>query len=179
MNTQICLDSLSDAKEMANLAERAAQAASPSPTASDNKAVVASTSANGDGHDAALANGATGRGGSGGHIPSRSPSDDRRASSGLKQESSGPEGNGRGRSKKARGRASAGESEAREGEGSNDGGDVSAEAGEKPWGVLLRNTIIRDLAGFGMEHAGPIGRSLISKVMAVSQDNYPEMASVV
>lgn len=46
---------------------------------------------------------------------------------------------------------------------------------EEPWGVVLRNTIIRDLAGFGMEHAGPIGRSLISKVLSVSQDNYPEM----
>ena len=49
---------------------------------------------------------------------------------------------------------------------------------EEPWGVVLRNTIIRDLAGFGMEHAGPIGRSLISKVLATSQDNYPEMVSV-
>lgn len=46
---------------------------------------------------------------------------------------------------------------------------------EECWGVMLRNTIIRDLDGFGMEHAGPIGRSLISKVMSVSQDNYPEM----
>ncbi|CAN0430994.1 unnamed protein product, partial [Ectocarpus sp. 8 AP-2014] len=26
-----------------------------------------------------------------------------------------------------------------------------------------------------MEHAGTIGRSLISQVLAVSQDNYPEM----
>ena len=43
--------------------------------------------------------------------------------------------------------------------------------------MVLRNTIIRDLAGFGMEHAGPIGRSLISQVLAVSQDNYPEMVS--
>lgn len=48
---------------------------------------------------------------------------------------------------------------------------------EEPWGVILRNTIIRDLAGFGMEHTGPIGRSLISKVLSVSQDNYPEMVS--
>lgn len=48
---------------------------------------------------------------------------------------------------------------------------------EEPWGEMLRNTIIRDLKGFGMEHAGPIGRSLISKVMSVSQDNYPEMVS--
>lgn len=52
--------------------------------------------------------------------------------------------------------------------------DEEQQDGE-PWGVLLRSTIIRDLKGFGMEHAGPIGRSLISKVMAVSQDNYPEM----
>ncbi|CAN0399816.1 unnamed protein product, partial [Discosporangium mesarthrocarpum] len=39
---------------------------------------------------------------------------------------------------------------------------------------MIQNTIIRDLSGFGMEHAGPIGRSLISRVMAVSSDNYPE-----
>lgn len=56
-------------------------------------------------------------------------------------------------------------------EGSEDGSE------EEPWGVILRNTIIRDLAGFGMEHTGPIGRSLISKVLSVSQDNYPEMVS--
>ncbi|CAM9627893.1 unnamed protein product [Ectocarpus sp. 8 AP-2014] len=54
-------------------------------------------------------------------------------------------------------------------------GVESEEEGEGPWGVVLRNTIIRDLSGFGIEHAGAIGRSLISQVLAVSQDNYPEM----
>lgn len=58
---------------------------------------------------------------------------------------------------------------------SGDGKGSLAEEEDETWGVMLRNTIIRDLKGFGIEHAGPIGRSLIGKVMNVSQDNYPEM----
>eukprot|EP00904_Undaria_pinnatifida_P007285 jgi/Undpi1/3687/HiC_scaffold_16.g07057.m1 len=67
------------------------------------------------------------------------------------------------------------EEEKKIGDGEGVEGKEDDDEEEEPWGVVLRNTIIRDLAGFGMEHAGPIGRSLISKVLAVSQDNYPEM----
>ncbi|CAM9169952.1 unnamed protein product, partial [Phaeothamnion confervicola] len=56
----------------------------------------------------------------------------------------------------------------------NGGGNSSSGGGEATWGQIVRNTIIRDLSGFGLEHAGPTGREIIRKVMEVSQDNYPE-----
>ncbi|CAN0168264.1 unnamed protein product, partial [Ectocarpus sp. 12 AP-2014] len=150
---QICLDSLSDAKEMENLARRAKRALSPSPPPTESTATGPRVPA-------------TGGGGCGGGT-------------------TGGEGRDTGAGRGMRGNASTigggglplPESEDKGGTvpPKSEGRGVESEKGEEPWGVVLRNTIIRDLSGFGMEHAGTIGRSLISQVLAVSQDNYPEM----
>eukprot|EP00903_Cladosiphon_okamuranus_P011122 g10498.t1 len=181
---QICLDSLSDAKEMENLARRAAdRSTSPSPpppppttTPRDPKAGNSNTSTGGQkpgrsGAGLSEKNGERGAGGSvngcdrsaGGSVNGC----DRSASPGEVNRQAHPAAGTSG----AEGMLDGGGAT---GEGAEEGEREEGEE-EEPWGVVLRNTIIRDLAGFGMEHAGPIGRSLISQVLAVSQDNYPEM----
>lgn len=187
---QICLDSLSDAKEMENLARRAER-------------LVAKKDA-GDGAGKATAptkerytrwDGGSGPPNPGRQSPGvRGASDNKRKAEAIAAAYQG-HGMERGGGAKAGGRRraryEAGESVAAEGEGEHkqeadekgedEGGEAEGEEGEpeeESWGVMLRNTIIRDLKGFGMEHAGPIGRSLISKVMSVSQDNYPEMVRI-
>lgn len=226
---KICLDSLSDAKEMENLARIAAQRStrpssaqdtkkaspgeetpgvrSPSPVppvpravgiASDNNDSIGNGTRQDGSEDTATAvegrlqgNALTAPGmspsnglkvsdsnsGSGGGEAPSSSADSGGAAGGRLQEDPAEPANGS--SISAEGVGGSGDEdvsaldEAQKGkeEGSEDGNE------EEPWGVILRNTIIRDLAGFGMEHAGPIGRSLISKVLSVSQDNYPEMVS--
>ncbi|CAM9904255.1 unnamed protein product, partial [Chrysoparadoxa australica] len=52
--------------------------------------------------------------------------------------------------------------------------DEGDEGVDRPWGEMERCCVIRDLQGFGLEHAGPAARSLLGKVMATSQANYPE-----
>ncbi|CAN0099265.1 unnamed protein product, partial [Hapterophycus canaliculatus] len=150
---QICLDSLSDAKEMENLARRAAERASP-PTAT-GKALRPTGNGRGSSVDDAGGGGADGRASRGGKNTPQGAGRRRGGNQGVEEEQSA---------------ARAGRQEAANGKSAEEDGED-----EEPWGVVLRNTIIRDLAGFGMEHAGPIGRSLISKVLSVSQDNYPEM----
>ncbi len=46
------------------------------------------------------------------------------------------------------------------------------------WGEVVRQVIVRDLRGFGFEHASQPARSLIKKVISISQDNYPEQMDV-
>ncbi|CAN0341004.1 unnamed protein product [Laminaria digitata] len=159
---QICLDSLSDAKEMENLARRAAESAASSPTITEPTPSPRDPSHTTNEGGCGGGGGGGGGGGDGG---------------GGGGDSNGMHHQQGGLVTLGEGGAGTGEEEEEEGEDGEEeeGEEEDEEDGEEPWGVVLRNTIIRDLAGFGMEHAGPIGRSLISKVLAVSQDNYPEM----
>ncbi len=172
--TQICLDSLSDAKEMENLARRAAsREASPPPpplssTASPRKPPPPDGPLNSNGGGGGQPPSKKGKGGKNGDRRGRSPPASPSAAVAAAA--------GGWREDDPQGHSSTGVSDAAEGTAEGGGGG-EGEGEEEPWGVLLRNTIIRDLSGFGMEHAGPIGRSLISQVLAVSQDNYPEMVS--
>ncbi len=58
---------------------------------------------------------------------------------------------------------------------SSSSGHVEKE-GEKEiyWGEVVRQVVVRDLRGFGIEHASKPARDLIRKVITISQDNYPE-----
>lgn len=44
-----------------------------------------------------------------------------------------------------------------------------------PYGVLLYTCVIRDLKGVGLDHLGNFGREVISRVVQVASDNYPEL----
>lgn len=169
---QMCLDSLSDAKEMEHLARRAERRFAREEGAKRkgaSKSSIPSTFT-----DAA-------------RCPSTTSNSAEAGSNGKKRQvsagalgvptdgvvnvaASGGEGGGTKEDRLE-------EEEEEEDEALEENGEEEEEE-EEPWGVVLRNTIIRDLAGFGIEHAGPIGRSLISKVMSVSQDNYPEMVRI-
>ncbi|CAN0106692.1 unnamed protein product, partial [Ectocarpus fasciculatus] len=152
---QICLDSLSDAKEMENLARRATRASSPSPSPLPTELTATGPRAT------------SGGGGGGGGIAG---GEQRDRGAGVAMRGNPSTIGGGGSERKGGTAVPPLESEGR------GGVETCEEEGEEePWGVVLRNTIIRDLSGFGMEHAGTIGRSLISQVLAVSQDNYPEM----
>ena len=44
-----------------------------------------------------------------------------------------------------------------------------------PYGVIIYTTVIRDLDGIGFEHLGVQGQEIISAILKVSTDNYPEL----
>uniref|UniRef100_A0A7S2V3E4 CRAL-TRIO domain-containing protein n=1 Tax=Fibrocapsa japonica TaxID=94617 RepID=A0A7S2V3E4_9STRA len=46
---------------------------------------------------------------------------------------------------------------------------------EDGWGEVLQVFIIRDLGGFNTEHLGPVGRDTSSRIVQVSQANYPNV----
>ncbi len=49
---------------------------------------------------------------------------------------------------------------------------------EEYWGEVVRLVNVRDLRGFGLEHASKPARELIKKVISISQDNYPEQMDI-
>lgn len=44
-----------------------------------------------------------------------------------------------------------------------------------PYGVVKYTCVIRDLAGVGFDHLGSRGREIISTVISLASDNYPEL----
>ncbi len=56
-------------------------------------------------------------------------------------------------------------------------GNVEKEE-EVYWGEVVQHMIVRDLRGFGLEHASKPARDLIRRVITISQDNYPEQMYV-
>jgi CRAL/TRIO domain len=46
---------------------------------------------------------------------------------------------------------------------------------EKGYGVLLTTTVIRDFAGFGLSHMGSEGRTVMTWILGIALDNYPEV----
>lgn len=198
---QICLDSLSDAKEMENLARIADRQSSASSSSDERKQRKGSGPRNDAAGETELQQQQQQQQqGPNGSYPDSNSNNNNKASKtpitptgGMPEETEERERSmsrarlspgGRSADRSAGTQAEAGLGQEGSAEGRQGGGErglpeesEDEEDEEEPWGVLLRNTIIRDLKGFGMEHAGPIGRTLISKVMAVSQDNYPEMVS--
>ncbi len=59
--------------------------------------------------------------------------------------------------------------------GENEGGGGGE---EEYWGEIVRLVVVRDLRGFGLEHASKPARELIKKVITISQDNYPEQMDI-
>ncbi len=56
--------------------------------------------------------------------------------------------------------------------------NVEKEEEEVYWGEVVRQVIVRDLRGFGLEHASKPARDLIRQVITISQDNYPEQMDI-
>jgi CRAL/TRIO domain len=48
---------------------------------------------------------------------------------------------------------------------------------DQPWGVLLRSCFIRDFRGFGINHCSLPAQKLLSVVLELALDNYPELVS--
>merc|ERR1711871_836468 len=46
---------------------------------------------------------------------------------------------------------------------------------QEPYGVIVHTTVIRDMGGIGFEHLGSQGQEIISAILKVSTDNYPEL----
>lgn len=53
--------------------------------------------------------------------------------------------------------------------------DYNPPPSEKGYGVMLACRIIRDFNGFGMGHMGPEGRTVITWILELAVDNYPEL----
>ncbi|CAE7757979.1 SFH2 [Symbiodinium microadriaticum] len=51
----------------------------------------------------------------------------------------------------------------------------AVDIGEEPYGIILQGVTIRDLGGITLDHIGTRGQSISKAVIAISQDNYPEL----